>query len=197
MTETIDPAALLRATLFAARAHTGQTRKGARAEPYVNHVIEVAAILAEHDAPPAAILAGLLHDTVEDTPVTGAELAAAFGPEVAAIVAEVTDDKTLPKEIRKALQVQQAPAKSAAAKQLKLADKISNLRSITESPPANWNHARRLEYIGLAGRVAGGIQGVNPALEALFAATYRDAVLRLAAEEAGTPAGSGGSAPGP
>lgn len=178
-----DPAAeILRAALFAARAHAGQTRKGAAAEPYVNHVIEVAAILAEAGAPQAAILAGLLHDTVEDTEATHADLVAAFGEDVAALVAEATDDKALPKETRKALQVSLAPKKSAAAKQLKLADKISNLRAIADSPPASWNHARRTEYVGWAGRVAAGCSGVNPALDALFEETYRAAMAKLARE---------------
>ena len=175
-------AQLLRATLFAARAHAGQVRKGAAAEPYVNHVIEVAAILAEHGAPEQAILAGLLHDTVEDTETTDADLVAVFGPIIAGLVAEATDDTEKPKEIRKALQISQAPKHSEAAKQLKLADKISNLRSIADSPPANWNHARRIEYVGWAGRVAAGLKGVNPALDALFDKTYRAALARLASE---------------
>jgi hypothetical protein len=102
---------------------------------------------------------------------------------VAAIVAEVSDDKSLPKEVRKALQVRDAPKKSAAARQLKLADKISNLRSILASPPASWGHARRVEYVGWAGRVAAGLRGVNPGLEALFDATYAAAVAGLAAEQ--------------
>lgn len=179
---------IMRAAVFAARVHATHTRKGAAREPYVNHVLEVAAILAEHAAPPEAIIAALLHDTVEDSdtdpePTTLGHIEAAFGPEIAAIVAEVSDDKASPKEVRKAAQVATAPKKSAAAKQLKLADKISNLRAIAESPPANWNHARRLEYVGWAGRVAAGLKGVNPPLEALFEATYREAVRRLAQEE--------------
>ncbi len=180
---TIDTAETLRAAVFAAHAHAGQTRKGAAAEPYVNHVLEVAAILASHGAPPAAIIAGLLHDTVEDTAVTPADLAEAFGAEVAGIVAEATDDKTLPKETRKALQVSQAPKKSDAAKQLKLADKISNLRAMVQSPPRNWDHARRCEYVGWAGRVAAGLKGVNPGLDALFETTYRAAIAHLAQHE--------------
>lgn len=178
-------ARLMQATLFAARAHAGQTRKGAAAEPYVNHVIEVAAILAEHDAPEEAILAGLLHDTVEDCGTTPADLAEAFGEQVAAIVAEATDDKSQPKEIRKALQIRHASRASLAAKQVKLADKVSNLLAIAGSPPAGWDHARRLEYLGWAGRVAAGLKGVNPALDALFDATYRAALLRLAEEAEG------------
>jgi (p)ppGpp synthase/HD superfamily hydrolase len=184
MKPSIDPGAeILRATLFAARAHAGQARKGSAAEPYVNHVIEVASILAEHGAPLPVVLAGLLHDTVEDTEVTHADLVAGFGAEVAGYVAEATDDKTLPKEVRKGLQVSQAPKKSDGAKQLKLADKISNLLAIAESPPASWIHARRLEYVGWAGRVGAGLKGVNPALDALFDTTYRAAVAKLSAEE--------------
>lgn len=180
---TDTPAArLMQATLFAARAHAGQTRKGAAAEPYVNHVIEVAAILAAHDAPEEAILAGLLHDTVEDTAVTPAELVAAFGEVVAGLVAEATDDKTLTREQRKALQVKHAAAHSPAGKMLKLADKIANLRAIADSPPANWDHARRVEYVGWAGRVAGGLKGANPALDALFEHTYRAAMSKLMEE---------------
>lgn len=183
MKASTDPAAqVLRATLFAARAHAGQTRKGAAAEPYVNHVIEVAGILADHGAALPVVLAGLLHDTVEDTAVAHGDLVATFGPEIADLVAEATDDTSLPKEIRKGLQVSQAPKKSDGAKQLKLADKISNLRAIADSPPANWIHARRLEYVGWAGRVAAGLKGVNPALDALFDETYRAAVARLSAE---------------
>jgi len=181
-------ATILRAASFAARVHATHTRKGAAKTPYVNHVLEVAEILAAHGAPPAAIIAGLLHDTVEDSdndpePTTLEAIAAAFGAEVAGIVAEVSDDKSLPKETRKAHQVQQGPKKSDAAKQLKLADKISNLRAIVAAPPAGWNHGRRVEYVGWAGRVAAGLKGVNPALDALFDATYRAAMTRLAAEE--------------
>ena len=185
-TET-DLAKILRAASFAARVHAGHRRKGAAAEPYVNHVLEVAEILAAHAAPPAAIVAALLHDVVEDSdedpePTTLADVEAAFGAEVAGIVAEVSDDKSLPKEVRKGLQVRHVARASDAAKQLKLADKISNLRAIVASPPKAWDHARRLEYVGWAGRVAAGARGVNPALDALFEATYRDAVARLAAE---------------
>ena len=180
-------ARILRAAHFAARVHATHKRKGASAEPYVNHVLEVARILAENGAPEEAVLAGLLHDTVEDSdndpePITHARLVAEFGETVARIVAEATDDKSLPKEIRKSLQVSHAPKKSDAAKQLKLADKVSNLRAIADSPPANWNHARRTEYVGWAGRVAAGCRGVNPALDALFDETYRDALERLAQE---------------
>jgi (p)ppGpp synthase/HD superfamily hydrolase len=180
-------AKLLAAASFAAAVHATHRRKGAAAEPYINHPLEVAQILAEHDAPEAAIMAALLHDTVEDSsddpePVTLEALTTRFGAEVAGIVAEVSDDKSLPKEMRKALQISQAPKKSLAAKMVKLADKISNLRAIVAAPPANWNHARRVEYVGWAGRVAAGLRGVNPGLEALFDQTYQAAMGELARE---------------
>jgi (p)ppGpp synthase/HD superfamily hydrolase len=188
MEQKTDTAAeILRAAAFAARVHATHRRKGAAQEPYVNHVIEVAQILAEHGAPTLAVVAGLLHDTVEDSdedpePCTLAQIEAAFGAEVAAVVAEVSDDKSLPKEVRKGQQIRRARGISDAAKQLRLADKIANLRSVAESPPAGWDHARRVEYVGWAGRVAAGLRGVNPALDALFEATYRAAVAKLAAE---------------
>jgi (p)ppGpp synthase/HD superfamily hydrolase len=184
---TTDTTALLRAALFAARVHAGHRRKGSSAEPYVNHVLEVAEILASHGAPAEVVIAGLLHDTVEDSdsdpePITHDRLVAEFGEAVARLVAEATDDKSLPKETRKALQVKHAPAKSAEAKMLKLADKISNLRAIVASPPASWDHARRVEYLGWAGRVAAGLKGASPSLDALFDSTYREAMAKLAAE---------------
>jgi (p)ppGpp synthase/HD superfamily hydrolase len=187
MPSSDSAARLMRAALFAGRVHATHRRKGASAEPYVNHVLEVAQILAEHGAPEEAVLAGLLHDTVEDSsddpdPITHDRLVQEFGEVVAGIVAEATDDKSLPKETRKALQVRHAPKKTDAAKMLKLADKISNLRAIGTSPPANWDHARRVEYVGWAGRVAAGLKGVNPGLDALFDATYREAMTRLAEE---------------
>ena len=180
---------ILAAASFAAAVHATHRRKGAAGEPYINHPLEVAQILAEHDAPEAAIIAALLHDTVEDSgddpdPVTLKALAARFGTEIAAIVAEVSDDKSLPKETRKALQVSQANKKSDLAKQVKLADKISNLRGIVAAPPASWNHARRVEYVAWAGQVAAGLRGVNPALEALFDRTYQNAMAELAPEAA-------------
>ena len=188
MTSKDDLASLiLRAATFAARVHATHKRKGAAGEPYVNHVLEVAGILAANGAPIEAVIAGLLHDTVEDSdrdpePITHERLVAEFGETVAGIVAEATDDKSLPKEVRKALQIRHAATRTEAAKQLKLADKISNLRAITAAPPANWDHGRRVEYVGWAGRVAAGLKGVNPALDALFDETYRAAMQGLAGE---------------
>jgi (p)ppGpp synthase/HD superfamily hydrolase len=179
-------ARLMRAAAFAAEVHTRQRRKGAAQEPYVNHVLEVAAALAAAGAPLPVVLAGLLHDTIEDgasagRPVTEAELAERFGADVAAIVAEVSDDKTLPKAERKRRQADGAVARSAAAKMVMLADKTANLRAIAESPPPHWDTARKREYLAWAEAVAAGCRGVNPALETGFEAAV--ALARAAIDE--------------
>jgi (p)ppGpp synthase/HD superfamily hydrolase len=176
-----DVLLLARAIDFAARRHAGQRRKGAAAEPYVNHLAEVALLLAEATggADPRLVAAGLLHDAIEDTGATEAELAAAFGRDVAKLVAEVTDNKSLPKAERKRLQVANAAKKPRRAKMLKLADKTSNLRSLAASPPVDWPTARRRGGVGVARAVAAGLAGAHPLLEVAFAeaAAAADAAL--------------------
>ncbi|HUJ75916.1 MAG TPA: HD domain-containing protein [bacterium] len=159
-----------RALDFAARKHAHQRRKGIRAEPYVNHLTEVALLLAEASggADPALVMAGLLHDTIEDTETTLDELRAEFGDDVAGLVAEVTDDIRLPREERKRLQVQSAPTRSTRARMIKLADKTANLNSVHESPPVGWSTRRKREYVAWARQVVAACGPTNPALEAAF-----------------------------
>ena len=165
-----DTLLLARAYEFAARMHTGQTRKGTAAEPYINHPCEVAGLLAQACGGTDAVLiaGGVLHDTVEDTDATPEELAGLFGREIAALVMEVSDDKALPKAERKRLQIEHAPFASPRAKMLKLADKTSNLRSLTASPPADWPTTRRREYIDWSSAVVAGCRGHNRWLEDAF-----------------------------
>ena len=155
---------------FAAHKHATQRRKGIKAESYVIHLTEVARLLAEatDGADPALVMAGLLHDTVEDTATTESELRAAFGDDVTALVIQVTDDKTLDKDERKRLQIQTAPGKSERARMLKIADKIANLRSIRESPPLGWSSHRKAEYVAWARQVVAACGRVNESLERLF-----------------------------
>ena len=169
-----------RAIDFAARKHRHQRRKGAHAEPYINHPVEVARLVAEatDGRDLASVLGALLHDTIEDTQTSYAELRREFGEKIARLVAEVTDDKRLPKLERKRLQVVNAPRKSAAAKLIKIADKTSNLRSIAESPPVDWDARRRREYFSWAAEVVAGCRGVNARLEAAFDAAYRAGTRR-------------------
>ena len=166
---------LLHALQFAAHAHRTQKRKGADKTPYINHLIDVVTILLENGVNDDTLLiAAALHDTIEDQPVTYEELAAKFGKTVADVVAEVTDDKSLEKARRKQLQVEHAPHKSDRAKQLKIADKISNIRDVAGSPGIGWDQQRRAEYLDWAERVVAGLRGVNPKLDALFDATLAE-----------------------
>jgi (p)ppGpp synthase/HD superfamily hydrolase len=159
---------------FAARAHTHQRRKGEAQEPYVNHIAEVALLVAEatQGGDVDLVIAAYLHDTIEDQEVKYETLAAEFGWDVADLVREVSDDKSLPKAERKRLQVEHARSITPRAKHLKLADKISNLNAILASPPADWSAQRKREYFDWAAEVVAGCRGVNPWLEARFDAAY-------------------------
>jgi len=165
---------ILEAARFAAERHAAQKRKGSGEEPYVNHLIEVAELVVSSstELDVELVMAAFLHDTIEDTDVTFAALEQRFGSGVAGLVAEVTDDKSLPKEVRKQLQVETAPKKSPRAQILKLADKISNLRSIIASPPVGWSLERRRQYFEWARAVVSGLTDPNPVLKAEFDKTY-------------------------
>jgi guanosine-3',5'-bis(diphosphate) 3'-pyrophosphohydrolase len=179
--EGLDLVRVARAVHFAARKHRDQRRKGASAEPYFNHLADVGQMVAEATGgrDPIAVLGALLHDTIEDTGTTADELEAEFGAEVSRLVVEVTDDKRLPKAERKRLQVLNASHKSDRAKMVKIADKISNLRSITDSPPIDWNPARKREYFEWARCVVEGCRGVSPWLEERFDDAYRMGIAKL------------------
>jgi guanosine-3',5'-bis(diphosphate) 3'-pyrophosphohydrolase len=166
---------ILSAAAFAAEKHATQKRKGAAGEPYVNHVIEVAQLVSTELSEPDAnvVAAALLHDTIEDTGVTKEELVERFGADIAGLVAELTDDKSLPKAVRKRLQIEHAPMLSVRAQTIKLADKISNFRSILLSPPADWDYQRKREYFEWGKRVVDGLTAPNPVLKAEFERTYR------------------------
>src|ERR1700744_2592227 len=114
---------------FAARRHNGMARKGRGSEPYINHLAEVANLLssATEGADAELVAAGWLHDTIEDTETTREELARIFSERVASLVVECTDDMSLPKAERRRLQVVNASHKSASARLIKIADKISNI----------------------------------------------------------------------
>lgn len=171
---TEDIVRMAKAIDFAAREHSPQRRKGAAAEPYVNHLAEVAALVAEatQGADANLVIAAYLHDTIEDCEVPYEILLAEFGKDVADLVREVTDDKNLLKAERKRLQVEHARSATPRAKHIKLADKISNLNSILASPPADWSAERKREYFEWAAKVVAGCRYVNPWLEARFDAAY-------------------------
>jgi len=139
-------------------------------KPYINRLLEVAMLVAEATAGTDInlVVAALLHDAIEDSEVPRELIADTFGDDVTSIVAEVTDDKSLPKAERKLKQVETAPLKSPRAKVLKLADKTSNLRALAASPPTDWTVKRRIEYVKWARQVVEGLHGANLKLEAQF-----------------------------
>lgn len=162
--------AVLHALHFAAEKHRDQRRKGAEAAPYINHIIEVVQLLAHSGGVTDAVTlqAAILHDTLEDTQTLPEELEAMFGLAVRRVVEEVTDNKRLPKAERKRLQIAHAPHASRHAQQIKIADKISNVRAIAHTPPADWPLARRQEYLDWTEAVVRGCRGCNPALEQVY-----------------------------
>jgi GTP diphosphokinase / guanosine-3',5'-bis(diphosphate) 3'-diphosphatase len=163
-------AKFIEAASFAAKKHRTQKRKGADGEPYINHPLEVANLLAnvgkveDYDV----LIAALLHDTVEDTETTAEKIAELFGAKVSGLVMEVTDDKSLPKAERKQLQIEHAPHLSHGAKLIKLGDKINNITDIMHNPPQDWSLERKREYVEWGENVVAGLRGANENLEKHF-----------------------------
>ena len=161
---------LLEAIRFAAEKHRNQRRKDSEQSPYVNHPIEVTQLLWEvggvRDID--VLLAAILHDTVEDTDTRPEEIRERFGVQVLSFVMEVTDDKSLPKEKRKRLQIENAAHKSYGAKLIKLADKACNVRNLVTMPPKDWSLERRQEYLLWTEKVVAGLRGTNAALEEYY-----------------------------
>jgi (p)ppGpp synthase/HD superfamily hydrolase len=180
-TEALATLLMARAYRFACEQHAQQRRKGNAAEPYINHLAEVADLVAQATGgrDPNLVAAAVLHDVIEDTATTYEVVAERFGRDVADLVAEATDDTSLPKAERKRLQVVHAPDRSPRAKILKLADKTSNLRAMAENPPADWPLERRREYIGWARAVVDGLRGQSAWLEAEFDAAAAAAEAAL------------------
>jgi guanosine-3',5'-bis(diphosphate) 3'-pyrophosphohydrolase len=165
---------LLEALSFAAERHRNQRRKDEDQSPYINHPIALAMLLAGTGSVEDLVVlqAAILHDTVEDTDTSLAELAERFGDKVARIVGEVTDDPALDRARRWEMQVQHAPHASREAALVKLADKTCNLRDVAHHPPAHWSLERRREYFEWAKRVVDRLPPVNEALRSAFDAAY-------------------------
>jgi guanosine-3',5'-bis(diphosphate) 3'-pyrophosphohydrolase len=178
----------LKALSFSADKHRHQRRKDEKASPYINHPIEVANILwtVGNVSDIAAILAAILHDTIEDTDTTPGEIRDNFGDEVLRLVLEVSDDKNLPKIERKQNQITHSPHLSQRAKELKLADKICNVHDMAFAPPDSWPMERRIAYLQWAEAVINGLRGANEPLEKYFDETLTAARKKLTHENGKT-----------
>jgi (p)ppGpp synthase/HD superfamily hydrolase len=132
-----DKAKLKKAISFCESAHVGQFRK--TGEPYSNHPINVALICAGWKLDVEALVAGLLHDTVEDTATTVADIQKSFGSRVAKLVDELTD-VSKPEDgnraTRKGIDRAKLAGVSADAQTIKLADLISNAKDIAVNDPS-------------------------------------------------------------
>ncbi|WFU71917.1 MULTISPECIES: HD domain-containing protein [unclassified Bradyrhizobium] len=162
---------------FAARRHNGMARKGRGNEPYINHLAEVANLLASatDGADAELVAAGWLHDAIEDTDTTREELAQTFSERVASLVVECTDDMSLPKAERRQKQIEDAPHKSPGAKLIKIADKVSNIGARIQSDPTNEEREDLADYTGWAEQVVAGCRGGNPWLDTKFDDTVKAA----------------------
>ena len=165
---------IIAALAFAAHKHRDQRRKDVAGSPYINHPIALTHVLVNEAAvdDERVLIAAILHDTIEDTETTEQELVDEFGREIAGIVMEVSDDKTLDKDERKRLQIEHAAHISHCAKLVKLADKICNLRDMAAAPPAGWSRRRKQEYFDWAKAVIDQLRGAHPVLEQIFDEAY-------------------------
>lgn len=175
-------ATFVKALKFAAEKHRFERRKDELKSAYITHPIQVVEMLwnTGEVRDIELLTAALLHDVLEDTPTEETEISEPFGQRVLELVKEVSDDKSLPKEERKRLQVKHAPFLSPKAKMLKMSDKICNVRDIRENPPAadDWSITRKKEYIDWSKEVVDAMRGISQCLEAKFdeeyALTYRN-----------------------
>jgi len=168
---------------FAAEKHVLQRRKGCDSVPYINHPIKVVHLLnSVNENDPELLSAAILHDVLEDTETTEAELRALFGDRVTELVLEVTDDMSLTYDDRKRYQIKKAPALSRDAKKIKIADKICNIQDII-SMPLTWSHRRKRQYFEWAAKVVEGCRGVNTQLDEAFDRIVNEANAIVAEDE--------------
>ncbi|MBU8891541.1 MAG: HD domain-containing protein [Bacteroidales bacterium] len=182
-----DQTKIIDALAFAAHRHKNQTRKGADKIPYINHPVKVAKLLSDFgEDDPDLIISALLHDVVEDTTKNEEEIRETsniilekFGENVLLTVLEVSDNKNLPVEERKRLQIVHTPLLSDRAKKLKIADKICNILDIKNDPPENWPLQRKLSYLDWSKQVANGAKGLNKKLDHYFVQVYNEVYTLL------------------
>jgi guanosine-3',5'-bis(diphosphate) 3'-pyrophosphohydrolase len=160
---------LVKAINFATEAHKDQRRKDSKATPYITHPIEVMYFLSEAGITDVDILcSAVLHDVIEDTPVTKEELFEQFGENVTNMVLECSDDKSDTKVNRKKHQIEHASQISTGAKLVKLADKYSNVRGLGKNPPHFWSEVEIRGYICWAYKIVTIMAGVNEYIDEKF-----------------------------
>lgn len=165
-----DVERVLDAADFAAEKHEGQSRKDAQKTPYILHPIGVAHYVLDVAgvSTPEILMGALLHDTVEDTNTTFAEIQEVFGPDVEGYVREVTDDKTLSRAEQMRNQIERAHEKSEGAALIKMADKLYNVSDTVLNPPPSWSTEKKDSYVQFARQVVENLPPVSPELKEAF-----------------------------
>ncbi len=173
---------ILKAKDFATRAHEGQLRNDIHNNPYIVHPQEVVELVTDSGGSAEEIAAAWLHDTVEDTTITIADIKKEFGDAIADIVAGLTDlpeFEKLPLSARKAKQAERVRGESVSVRRVKLADQASNVGfrggDISQAMPKE----RRLEYIEGARKIAEECKNISPFLDHLFLERYQRALKNL------------------
>lgn len=167
---------------FAFEAHAGQYRQNAVMTPMRDHLEEVACLVELSKGSIVEIKGGYIHDIFEDTKRTVEEVTEVCGPEATALALALTD----PPEVtriqdsallnQKKLQANHIRLQSDSAKRVKIADQISNIRSITEYPLLKWGKEQHVEYTAGARIVADVCRGVSEFLDLEFRNTWRKAI---------------------
>lgn len=160
---------LFRTIHFAAMKHRHQTRKNPQQTPYINHPLAVARILAESGVRDlAALQAALLHDTLEDTDATRAELEAIFGSKVAELVHRLTDEEGLRPLHQKFRQLRRVKSLPLQSKLVRIADKIHNVWDLMRHGIPGWSQSKTERYVAWACEMVEALRGTHAALEQRF-----------------------------
>jgi (p)ppGpp synthase/HD superfamily hydrolase len=160
---------------FATKAHAGQTLKIPSREPFIEHPRRVVALVGTSGGSEDEMAAAWLHDIVEDTPVTLADIAREFGDIITELVDGLTDPPHFegnPNRIRKRWQAERVRGKSAGVKRVKIADQTVNVALMTVTPPVGWTDDMRWEYIEGAKLIADECARVSDFLDRAFADAY-------------------------
>ena len=161
---------------FAQKWHQGQRRPNQSQQPKIDHMAEVARLVTEAGGTDVEIAAAWLHDVVEDTAVTLSDLRQTFAEDVTIIVDGLTDPPDfaqMPLAQRKAAQVERLKSKTASVKLVKLADQTSNVKSVLQDPPLDWDAQKSLTYIEGAKQIADVCTGLSTYLDELFHRLYQ------------------------
>lgn len=171
-----------KARKLAIERHAGQFRPNNTRESKIIHIAEVARLVKESGGGEVEEVSAWLHDIVEDTNTTIEEVRKLFGDEVAELVDGLSDPPefaAMPLASRKTQQAERLAFKSNKVKYVKLCDQISNVHSVLNDPPLDWDNRKCLAYIEGAKKIAEICSGLSDHLDTLFEKYYLERVKYL------------------